>query len=58
MERSLTCTYVAAAGFLIAAADPALDGETQPWMKEGMTTQEVLFRPVDLMLQGCMDIRG
>ena len=58
MERSLTCTYVAAAGFLTAATDPGFDGETQPWMKEGMITQKVLFRPVDLMLQGCMDIRS
>ena len=39
MERSLTCTYVAAAGFLTAATDPGLDGETQPWMKEEINSR-------------------
>ena len=43
MEGSLTCTYVAAAGFLTAVTDPGLDGECQPWM----ITQEVLFRPAE-----------
>ena len=58
MERSLTCTYVTAAGFLTAVTDPRLYGETGLWRRERMIIQEALFRPTDLELQGCINIRG
>lgn len=58
MERSLTCTYVTAASFLTAVTDPRLYGETGLWRREKMIIQEALFRPTDLKLQGCINIRG
>lgn len=48
MERSLTYTYVTAAGFPTAATDPGLCGETGLWSGEGIIIQGALFRPVDL----------
>lgn len=48
MERSLTCTYVAAAGILAAATDPGLYGEMELWRREGTIIQEALFSPSDL----------
>lgn len=48
MERSLTCTYVAAAGILAAATDPGLYGEVELCRRQGTVIQEALFSPADL----------
>lgn len=56
MERSLTCTYVTAAGFLTAVTDPRLYGETGLWRREKTIIQEALFRPTDLKLQGALKL--
>lgn len=50
MERSLTCTYVAAAGILAVATDPELFGEIELWQREEMVIQEALFRYADLRM--------